>query len=99
MAGTTKESGYLVPDIELLTRAYSLNYYCITEGKLIDTDLLTHILEDPAPAVLEFLVGENTTVSPKLEYNSPLEDENPKLAREELRNAMLIDLYRSEDNS
>jgi len=99
MAGTTKESGYLVPDIELLAKAYSLNYHCITEEKLLDTDLLTHLLEDPAPAVLEFLVGENTTVSPKLEYNSPLEDETPKLTRKELRNAMLIDLYGSNDNS
>ena len=92
-AGTTKESGYLVPNIELLAKAYSLDYHLITEDRIMDDAWLHGVFDEPAPAIIEILVGESTVVSPKLEYNSPLEDETPKLPREELNNLMLIDPY------
>jgi len=95
-AGTTKESGYLVPDIEHLAKAYSLSYHRISEDAMVNDNKLHEIFDDSVPAVIEIVVGENTVVSPKLEYNSPFEDESPKLPREELKGAMLINLYEPE---
>ncbi len=95
-AGTTKESGYLVPNIEYLAKAYFLEYHQISEEMIGDDDKLHKIFDNSTPAIIEIFVGENTVVSPKLEYNSPFEDESPKLPREELKKAMLIDLYEPE---
>jgi acetolactate synthase-1/2/3 large subunit len=96
-AGTTKDTGYLVPNIEHLAKAYSLPYYNIPKERLFDDNWLGEIFNNNKPAVIEIFVGEGTIVSPKLEYNSPLEDETPKLSREELKSAMLIDLYEPND--
>jgi len=92
-AGTTKESGYLVPNIEQLAKAYSMDYYRVSADGLLNTVWLHQIFDAPAPSIIEILVGERTVVSPKLEFNSPLEDETPKLPREEFHEIMLIDPY------
>jgi len=44
--------------------------------------------------LIEFDVGEDTAVYPKLEVNMPIEDIGPKLSPEELRSAMIIDVLK-----
>jgi len=89
-AGTTRESGYFVPDFRLLSESCGLTYAqfdCEDDG---NNNKLGQILQAMEPALIEFDVGEDTVVYPKLEVNKPLEDLNPRLSREELQRAMLI---------
>lgn len=92
-AGTTKESGYLVPDIKQLAKAYYLDYFFVDKENMKDQGLIKKTLLAPGPAIVEFELGEKTVVSPKLQVNSPIEDLNPKLDRAEMKEAMLIDLF------
>lgn len=91
-AGTTKESGYLVPDFRLLAESCGLAYARIDGGAFSSDEKLGRILQAKGPALIEFDVGEHTVVYPKLEVNKPLEDSNPRLNRDELQRAMLINI-------
>jgi len=90
-AGTTKESGYLVPDFCLLSESCGLTYARFDGEDDGSDERLGRILQAKGPALIEFDVGEHTVVYPKLEVNKPLEDLNPRLGRDELQRAMLID--------
>ncbi|MDD5570710.1 MAG: thiamine pyrophosphate-binding protein [Bacteroidales bacterium] len=91
--GTTKNSGYMVPDIECISKAYELKYYVVNKKNINDEKYIHKIFSCRGPAIIEVLIENKTIVSPKLEVNSPIEDLNPKLSREELKKSMLIDLY------
>jgi acetolactate synthase-1/2/3 large subunit len=93
MGGTTKESGYCVPDIAGISAAYQIKYYQITEAMIQDVPTIKKILTETGPSIIEVILGTNTSVFPKLEVNTPLEDVSPKLDRDELKKSMLIDLY------
>jgi hypothetical protein len=56
-----------------------------------EREKLDRIFSIKWPALIEFDVGENTVVYPKLEVNMPIEDLNPRLPAEELQHLMLID--------
>jgi len=90
-AGTTKESGYLVPDFSMLAHACNLPYIRFKGDEFNVGNLLDNFIKSPGPGVIEFDVGENTVVCPKLEVNMPIENASPKLSAEELRSAMIID--------
>jgi acetolactate synthase I/II/III large subunit len=90
--GTTKESGYSVPEIRHIAEAYSLEYHRVDSMKMKDSRNMKKILTSPGPALIEFELGNKTVVSPKLQVDTPLEDVHPKLERDELRKAMLIEL-------
>lgn len=90
-SGTTKESGYLVPDFCLLSESCGLPYARFEGEDLSSDKRLEQILQAKGPALIEFDIGEHTIVYPKLEVNKPLEDLNPRLGRDELQRAMLID--------
>jgi acetolactate synthase-1/2/3 large subunit len=77
MAGTTKDGGYDVPDIEYLAKACNLEYAyvddvinkklpCFSSGKIVDINL-----------------NKLTTVVPKLEFNQPLYNMIPYLDADE----------------
>lgn len=89
--GTTKESGYLVPDFCLLAQSCGLKYHLIKGSDFNDESTLSSILAALEPALIEFDIGENTVVFPKLEVNMPIEDLNPKLSSDELSKLMIID--------
>jgi acetolactate synthase I/II/III large subunit len=89
--GTTKESGYLVPDFQLLAEACGLPYSRIEGNTYDDSSELNRIFLSRGPGLIEFVVGENTVVFTKMEVNIPVEDPNPRLDRDELRRVMLID--------
>jgi acetolactate synthase I/II/III large subunit len=90
--GTTKESGYRVPELSPIAEAYSLEYHLIDEKRMKDLKDMKKILTSSGPALIEFDLGDKTVVSPKLQVDTPLEDLHPKLERDELKKAMLIDL-------
>jgi len=92
--GTTKESGYLVPEFSQLAQACGLAYVLFRGEDFAEGDALARALTSPGPALLEFDVGDNTVVYPKLEVNVPIEDIGPKLSPEELRSAMIIDVWK-----
>jgi acetolactate synthase-1/2/3 large subunit len=95
-AGTTKKSGYRVPDFEHLAKAYYLEYFRINQSDIDDESRMKKILSSDGPAVIEFDISEKTIVSPKLQVNTPIEDLNPKLERQKLRDSMLIALFNDE---
>ena len=77
MAGTTKDGGYIVPDIASLAKAFSLTYRLCSQGDCGDIDVKAY-------DVIEFILPGQTKVSPKLEYNQPLYNMIPYLDKVEL---------------
>lgn len=88
MAATTAEGGYKVPKIESLASAYRLLYYRLTEKDLKNDELLANIFSNKN-CIVEYVIEGKTTVSPKLEYNKPIEMPLPLLPEEELKNSLL----------
>ena len=86
MFGTTEAGGFVNPDIETLAKAYGLNYIEMTEEDLGGMDL--NLSE---PVIVNYKVSGLTTVSPKLEYNKPIDKPSPQLSEEEHHKIMEID--------
>lgn len=82
MSGTTPQGGYLVPDIRHLAASYGLPYFLISEKELQDRTLLKAIFSS-RNAIIEYTISGLTTVSPKLEYNKPIDQPTPQLPEEE----------------
>ncbi len=81
MAATTAQGGYLVPNIEAIASSVGFPYYQMNES-LIDRDPL---LIDGF-ALIDYHIYGLTTVSPKLEYNKPIDKPLPLLSDEEYVN-------------
>lgn len=94
MVGTTEQGGYVVPKIEDLSKAYSLDYYKISEQDLSNKELMKRIFDNTTPCIIEYMTEGLTTVSPKLEYDSPIWNPSPKLEKEELEEVLK---FRGED--
>ncbi len=73
MFGTTAEGGYINPDFAALATAFGLPYI-ETSGGLPD-----HWENADKPVLVNCLIEGRTTVSPKLEYNSPIDKPSPQL--------------------
>jgi acetolactate synthase-1/2/3 large subunit len=82
MAGTTKESGYEVPDIKNIADAYKLSYFRLTENDLFNKSLLDNIFASKN-CIVEYQINGLTTVSPKLEFDKPIDKPTPLLPEEE----------------
>lgn len=80
MFGTTEVGGFINPDIEILAKAYGLNYIEMTEK-----DLDRMIFDSSDPVLVNYIINGLTTVSPKLEYNKPINMPSPQLPVEELK--------------
>ena len=80
MPGTTKTSGYLVPDIAEIAKAYNLSYVHLSgTGNEKNKDFNDY-------QIVEMKIDGKTTVVPKLEYNQPLFNMTPFLKEEEIIN-------------
>ena len=90
MEGTTKEGGYLVPNIKSIGESYNLPYFQINENDLVNENLMKNIFET-RNCIIEYVINGLTSVSPKLEYNRPIEQPMPILSDEELK-AMMFKL-------
>ena len=78
MFGTTETGGFVNPDIESIAKAYGLNYIEMTEKDIDDMNL-----NSSDPVLINYIVDGLTTVSPKLEYNKPIDMPSPQLPDEE----------------
>ncbi len=78
-AATTPEGGYLNPNWETIAAGTGLNYQRISSPNEITKKTI-------CPGLIEIVLSGRTTVSPKLEYNSPLYDMTPHLPKDELDN-------------
>ncbi|MDP2753816.1 MAG: thiamine pyrophosphate-dependent enzyme, partial [Nitrospirota bacterium] len=88
--GTTKASGYLVPDFKLLAQSCGLSYTKMVDSNFNGSAGIEQIFQAKGPALLEFYIGDQTVVYPKLEVNRSIEDLSPRLGTEELQRNMLI---------
>jgi len=89
MPGTTIKSGYLVPNIRDISAAYGLVYFKVIESELRNKILMDNIFSY-RNCIIEYLMEGFTTVSPKLEYNKPIEMPLPLLSEEEQNENMQI---------
>ena len=87
LIATIPESGYSVPNIAALAKAYNIQYYQITKRNISSLDSVLHV-EDNKPCIIEFVIDGITTVSPKLEYDRPISSPTPQLEKSEYDKAM-----------
>ena len=80
MTGTTAKGGYLVPNIEAIAQSVGFPYHKMDENK-IDRDSLSA----DGFALIDYHIYGLTTVSPKLEYNKPIDMPMPLLSDEEYK--------------
>ena len=81
MAATTAKGGYLVPNIEAIAHSVGFPYYQMNESS-IDKE----ILSKEGFALIDYHIYGLTIVSPKLEYNKPIDKHLPLLSDEEYEN-------------
>lgn len=81
MVGTTRDGGYVVPNLEYMAKAYGLRYARILSDDLQDNSRFKGIVENSD--VVEYFIEGLTTVCPKLEYNQPIENPLPFLPESE----------------
>ena len=89
MNSTTKDGGYLTPNIKYISKSFNLKYYKLSEKDLDNNDLILEIINN-RNCIIEYIIDGVTTVSPKLEYNNPIELMSPSLPEYELKENMTI---------
>ncbi len=89
MAATTREGGYVVPDIKALAAAYGLPYYLLDEERLTHEEILVSALKC-RNCIIEYRMDGKTTVSPKLEFDKPIDKPTPLLPEDEYTRSMSI---------
>jgi acetolactate synthase-1/2/3 large subunit len=80
MAGTTKNSGYQVPDIAEIAKGYHLQYLLLPDSRAADNPKINHV------QIIEMRMHGKTTVVPKLEFDQPLFNMTPFLEKSEMIN-------------
>jgi acetolactate synthase-1/2/3 large subunit len=88
MSGTTGVGGYVVPNIKDMASSYGLPYYCLKLDDLDNKDLMDKIFSY-RNYIIEYKTIGLTTVSPKLEYNKPIQTPIPLLPEDEQNDNML----------
>lgn len=83
MAGTTADGGYIVPNIKALAESYGMKYGYLSEEDLLDGAKVKDVFRHSE--LIEYGISNLTTVSPKLEYNKPIESPTPFLSEDEMR--------------
>jgi acetolactate synthase-1/2/3 large subunit len=79
MAGTTREGGYEVPDIQYIAKACGLGYERMDDG------MNKKMPEFSGGTIVEIRLNELTTVVPKLEFDQPAYNMIPYLDTHELQ--------------
>ena len=74
MFGTTQKGGYLEPSFEAIATAYHIPYIKMDENNI----KLSH-LEENRYCLVDYIINDLTTVSPKLEFDRPLYQPSPSL--------------------
>jgi acetolactate synthase-1/2/3 large subunit len=87
MEGTV--DGYDCPDFIKLSHAYGLHAKSISK-KIESEKAIAELLSWKKSSLLEVMLPQLSRVEPKLVVNHPVEDQDPKISREELAELMLI---------
>lgn len=82
MFGTTKAGGFVNPELKSLAKAYGVNYSEFTSETLNEFEAIE------GPGMINYVVSGLTTVSPKLEYNKPIDKPSPQLPEDEYQRVM-----------
>ena len=82
MYGTTKDGGFINPDLKTLAKAYGIRYSEYTSESLKEFEAVD------GPVMINYVVRGLTTVSPKLEYNKPIDKPSPQLPDDEHQSVM-----------
>lgn len=82
MYGTTKAGGFIDPDLEIMAKAYGVRYSEYTSESLNEFEAAD------GPGMINYVVNGLTTVSPKLEYNKPIDKPSPQLPDDEYQSVM-----------
>lgn len=82
MYGTTKAGGFIDPDLEIMAKAYGVRYSEYTSESLNEFEAAD------GPGMINYVVKGLTTVSPKLEYNKPIDKPSPQLPDDEYKSVM-----------
>ena len=80
MAGTTAKGGYLVPNMEAVAHSVGFPYYHMSENNMDKS-----VLSSDGYSLIDYHIEGLTTVSPKLEYNKPIDMPLPLLGEDEYR--------------
>ena len=86
MFGTTHDGGFVNPDLGALSKAYGFDY---VELESDNADF--YILKQKGPVLVNCKLSGLTTVSPKLEYNKPIDKPSPQLSEGEFNNVMVTE--------
>lgn len=89
MFGTTHDGGFVNPDLATLAKSYGLDYFELEDDKA-DYNTVNH----QGPVLINCKIKGLTTVSPKLEYNKPIDKPSPQLTEEEYYIAMVENFER-----
>lgn len=84
MHGTTKAGGFIDPDLEIMAKAYGVRYSEYTSESLNEFEAAD------GPGMINYVVKGLTTVSPKLEYNKPIDKPSPQLSETEYNSIMQL---------
>jgi len=82
MYGTTRAGGFINPDFETMAKAYGVHYSEYTSDSLNEFEVAE------GPGMINYVVDGLTTVSPKLEYNKPIDKPSPQLPEDEYQRVM-----------
>ena len=84
MYGTTKTGGFINPDLKTMAKAYGVRYSEYTSESLNEFEAAD------GPGMINYVVKGLTTVSPKLEYNKPIDKPSPQLSETEYNSIMQL---------
>lgn len=82
MYGTTKAGGFINPNLKTMAKANGVRYSEYTSDSLNEFEI------SDGPRMINYVVSGLTTVSPKLEYNKPIDKPSPQLPEKEYQCVM-----------
>ena len=83
--------GYNVPNFQKVVASYKIKTEKVSSVKDLKKKV-NKMFSDSSPQFLEVKINANQKVFPKLSVNRPVEDQDPSLSREELKNNMIIEM-------
>jgi len=89
--------GYSQPDFQKVVSSYGIHSGRVLKVSKIEKRL-KELFKDRNPEFLEIIISENNLVLPKLAVSRPIEDQDPELSAEELKNNMFIEVLPRKQN-
>lgn len=84
--GVDQETGLFFPDYEALARAFGIDYAQLSNHA--DLSRLGAILSSKGPVLIDVEIAEDQRIVPMLKFGAGLEDLDPKISADEIRQIM-----------